>query len=79
MAQAKYAARFENFFEKLRLNRDQFADMAAFTLQALQQAANGKYSAAAEALKTTSPTTAPPTPASSPARARPAPSHWPRP
>jgi hypothetical protein len=50
MAQAKYAARFENFFENLRLNRDQFADMAAFTLQALRQAAGGKYSAVAEAL-----------------------------
>lgn len=36
MAQPKYAARFANFFENLRLNRDQFADMAAFTLQALQ-------------------------------------------
>ena len=37
MAQPKYAARFGNFFLNLRLNRDQFADMAAFTLQALQQ------------------------------------------
>ena len=36
MAQPKYAARFENFFLNLRLNRDQFADMAAFTLTALQ-------------------------------------------
>ncbi|MBU6121413.1 hypothetical protein [Hymenobacter siberiensis] len=50
MAQAKYAARFENFFENLRLNRDQFADMAAFTLQALKQA-GGKYSAVADALE----------------------------
>lgn len=50
MAQTKYAARFDNFFENLRLNRDQFADMAAFTLQALRQAAGGKYSAVAEAL-----------------------------
>ena len=30
MAQPKYAARFDNFFANLRLNRDQFADMAAF-------------------------------------------------
>ena len=37
MAQPKYAARFKNFFLNLRLNRDQFADMAAFTLTALQQ------------------------------------------
>ena len=37
MAQPKYASRFENFFLNLRLNRDQFADMAAFTLTALQQ------------------------------------------
>lgn len=51
MAQAKYAARFENFFENLRLNRDQFADMAAFTLQALKQAPGGKYSAVADALE----------------------------
>ena len=50
MAQPKYAARFENFFVHLRLNRNQFADMAAFTLQALKQAANGKYSAVADAL-----------------------------
>ncbi|GAB3864720.1 hypothetical protein GCM10028824_02630 [Hymenobacter segetis] len=47
---AKYAARFENFFLNLRLNRDQFADMAAFTLQTIRQAAGGKYSAGAEAL-----------------------------
>lgn len=45
MAQPKYAARFENFFENLRLNRDQFADMAAFTLQALE--ADAKYKAVA--------------------------------
>ena len=36
MPQPKYAARFENFFLNLRLNRAQFADMAAFTLQALR-------------------------------------------
>ena len=48
MAQPKYAARFENFFLNLRLNRDQFADMAAFTLQALQ--ADSKYKALATAL-----------------------------
>lgn len=51
MAQAKYAARFENFFENLRLNRDQFADMTAFTLQALKQAGGSKYSAVADALE----------------------------
>jgi len=48
MAQPKYAARFENFFLNLRLNRDQFADMAAFTLQALQ--ADAKYKAVATGL-----------------------------
>jgi hypothetical protein len=48
MAQPKYAARFENFFANLRLNRDQFADMAAFTLQALQ--ADPKYKAITAAL-----------------------------
>ena len=37
MAQPKYASRFTNFFLNLRLNRDQFADMAAFTLTALQE------------------------------------------
>ncbi|MDB5267273.1 MAG: hypothetical protein JWP58_313 [Hymenobacter sp.] len=47
---AKYAARFENFFLNLRLNRDQFADMAAFTLQTIRKADGGKYSAVAEAL-----------------------------
>ena len=51
MAQPKYAARFENFFANLRLNRDQFADMAAFTLQALQQEAKEKYSAVADPLE----------------------------
>ena len=50
MAQPKYAARFENFFLNLRLNRDQFADMAAFTLQALQDAPKGKYNAVADPL-----------------------------
>ena len=49
MAQPKYAARFENFFANLRLNRDQFADMAAFTLQALRQAGN-LYAAVADPL-----------------------------
>ena len=49
MAQAKYAARFENFFENLRLNRNQFADMAAFTLQALQ-GGKAKYKAVADPL-----------------------------
>lgn len=48
MAQPKYAARFENFFANLRLNRDQFADMAAFTLQALQ--GDAKHKNLAEAL-----------------------------
>jgi hypothetical protein len=51
MAQPKYAARFENFFTNLRLNRDQFADMAAFTLQALRQGAKGQYDALADALE----------------------------
>ena len=51
MAQPKYAARFENFFVTLRLNRDQFADMAAFTLQALQQEAKDKYKAVADPLE----------------------------
>ena len=51
MAQPKYAARFENFFAHLRLNRDQFADMAAFTLQALQQEAKAKYKAVADPLE----------------------------
>ena len=50
MAQPKYAARFENFFANLRLNRDQFADMAAFTLQALQQDGKAKYKAVADPL-----------------------------
>jgi hypothetical protein len=49
MAKAKYAARFENFFLNLRLNRDQFADMADFTLQALRQA-GALFKDAAEAL-----------------------------
>lgn len=48
MAQPKYAARFENFFLTLRLNRDEFADMAAFTLQALQVEA--RYQPLADAL-----------------------------
>jgi hypothetical protein len=51
MAQPKYAARFDNFFANLRLNRDQFADMAAFTLQALRQEAKGKYDALADPLE----------------------------
>jgi hypothetical protein len=50
MAQPKYAARFENFFLNLRLNRAQFADMAAFTLAALQ--ADAKYTALAADLQT---------------------------
>lgn len=50
MAQPKYAARFENFFANLRLNRNQFADMAAFTLQALQQEAKDRYKAVADPL-----------------------------
>ncbi|MBF9220912.1 hypothetical protein [Hymenobacter ruricola] len=50
MAQPKYAARFENFFLNLRLNRDQFADMAAFTLQALEQDDNDAFAAPAKAL-----------------------------
>jgi hypothetical protein len=33
----KYQSRFANFFLNLRLNRAEFGDMAAFTLQALQQ------------------------------------------
>ena len=49
MAQPKYAARFENFFLNLRLNRDQFADMAAFTLQALQDGGT-PFKAVADAL-----------------------------
>jgi len=49
MAQPKYAARFENFFLNLRLNRDQFADMAAFTLQALEQGGT-PFKAVADAL-----------------------------
>ena len=49
MAQPKYAARFENFFANLRLNRDQFADMAAFTLQVLQ-GGKAKYKAVADPL-----------------------------
>ncbi|NKI89675.1 hypothetical protein HBN54_002274 [Hymenobacter sp. 1B] len=32
MAQARYAARFENFFENLRLDHDQFAEMAVATV-----------------------------------------------
>ncbi len=51
MAQPKYAARFDNFFANLRLNRDQFADMAAFTLQALQPEAKAKYKAVADPLE----------------------------
>ena len=50
MAQPKYAARFDNFFENLRLNRDQFADMAAFTLHALQQSGGLKGSPLTEEL-----------------------------
>lgn len=34
---AKYKSRFDNFFLNLRLNRADFGDMAAFTLQALRQ------------------------------------------
>lgn len=34
---SKYQSRFENFFLNLRLNRDDFGEMAAYTLQALQQ------------------------------------------
>ena len=49
MAQPKYAARFENFFANLRLNRDQFADMAAFTLQALRDG-KSSYKALADPL-----------------------------
>ncbi len=49
MAQPKYAARFENFFANLRLNRDQFADMAAFTLQALQDG-KARFKAVADPL-----------------------------
>ncbi|MDO7876366.1 hypothetical protein Q5H93_16600 [Hymenobacter sp. ASUV-10] len=49
MAQPKYAARFENFFPNLRLNRAEFADMAEFTLNALRT--SGKYAALAEALE----------------------------
>jgi hypothetical protein len=48
MPQPKYAARFENFFLNLRLNRAEFADMAEFTLAALH--ASGKYDALAETL-----------------------------
>ena len=51
MAQPKYAARFENFFLNLRLNRDQFADTAAFTLQALQQGGKAPHKAVADALE----------------------------
>ena len=50
MAQPKYATRFENFFTNLRLNRNQFADMAAFTRQALQQDGNAALGDAAKAL-----------------------------
>jgi hypothetical protein len=50
MAQPKYAARFENFFPNLRLNRADFADMAAFTLQALREDGGAAYKAAADAL-----------------------------
>ena len=50
MKQPKYAARFLNFFLNLRLNRAEFADMAAFTLVALR--ANPKYKALADALET---------------------------
>lgn len=49
MAQPKYAARFLNFFTNLRLNRAEFADMAAFTLTALR--ANPKYKALADELE----------------------------
>jgi len=38
MKQPKYAARFLNFFLSLRLNRAEFADMAGYTLAALQKA-----------------------------------------
>lgn len=34
---AKYQSRFDNFFLNLRLNRAEFGDMAAFTLEALRQ------------------------------------------
>ena len=51
MAQPKYAARFENFFANLRLNRNQFADMAAFTLQALRQDAQDRLKAVAGPLE----------------------------
>ena len=51
MAEPKYAARFENFFEYLRLNRNDFADMAAFTLQALRQEAKDRYKAVADPLE----------------------------
>ena len=50
MAQPKYAARFLNFFLNLRLNRAEFADMAAFTLAALQ--ADPQHKPLAEALAT---------------------------
>ncbi|WP_201978394.1 hypothetical protein [Hymenobacter rubidus] len=50
MAQPKYAARFENFFANLRLNRDQFADMAAYTLQALKDG-KSRYQALADPLE----------------------------
>jgi|GEM_PF-2509904 len=49
MPQPKYAARFENFFPNLRLNRAEFADMAEFTLVALR--ASGNYEALADALE----------------------------
>ena len=48
MAKPKYDARFVNFFLNLRLNRDQFADMAAFTLQAVR--ADAKYKTVADPL-----------------------------
>ncbi|WP_046242844.1 hypothetical protein [Hymenobacter terrenus] len=51
MPQPKYAVRFENFFPNLRLNRADFANMAAFTLQALQPEANSKYKTLAEPLE----------------------------
>ena len=50
MAQPKYAARFENFFLNLRLNRDQFSDMAAFTLKVLQDDPKNQYKAVADPL-----------------------------
>jgi len=48
MVQPQYAARFENFFANLRLNRTQFADRAAFTLQAPHE---DKYKALVDPLE----------------------------